>query len=262
MTRYPWFRNRPATRPLAVAIVFACAAAQAGAQSPAVPVEKAAVEKSAPAPAATSAPVPAAPAKTDAGAAAGSSSAAPSTTAPDATPKSDAASRGTARAGESPPAAEPAYTGPLAPLAWLNGCWKGSVGVGRRQREFREYWHPLRGNLMVGVGHNALPDQTVSFEYLRLEPRDDAVYYVAAQVGKPVVAFKLAETRREGGDEIFTFRTGGTGFPTYITYRRASLGWLYVEVGGRVSDKGAERDHKVTYPFRRVDCESGEFVKK
>ena len=159
-------------------------------------------------------------------------------------------------------AEEPVPEGPLGPLAWLNGCWKGAVGAGARVREFREYWHPLRGNLMVGVGHNALANQTVSYEYLRLEPRGSDVYYVATPADRPAVAFKLSETRREGKDDLFTFRTAGSGFPTAITYRRGTLGWLYVEVAGRVNDKGAERDHKVTYPFRRVDCESGEFIKK
>jgi hypothetical protein len=145
-------------------------------------------------------------------------------------------------------------TGPLAPLAWLSGCWRGEVN----KREFREFWLPLRGNLMVGVSRNALPERTVSFEYLRLEPRADGVYYVTTSMGKTDAAFKLAPTKRDGNDEIFTFQRGGTEFPTVLTYRRAGGGWLYVEVAGQAQGK----DHKVTYPFRRVDCESGDFIRK
>ena len=145
-------------------------------------------------------------------------------------------------------------TGPLAPLAWLSGCWRGEVN----KREFREFWLPLRGNLMVGVSRNALPERTVSFEFLRLEPRADGVYYVPTTMGKTEAAFKLAPTKRDGNDEIFTFQRGGTEFPTALSYRRAGGGWLYVEVAGQAQGK----DHKVTYPFRRVDCESGEFIRK
>lgn len=145
-------------------------------------------------------------------------------------------------------------TGPLAPLAWLSGCWRGEVN----KREFREFWQPLRGNLMVGVSRNALPERTISFEYLRLEPRSDGVYYVTMPMGKTEAAFKLASTKRDGNDETFTFQRGGTEFPTALSYRRGGGGWLYVEVAGQAQGK----DHKVTYPFRRVDCESGEFIRK
>jgi hypothetical protein len=145
-------------------------------------------------------------------------------------------------------------TGPLAPLAWLSGCWRGEVN----KREFREFWLPLRGNLMVGVSRNALPERTVSFEFLRLEPRADGIYYVTTSMGKTEAAFKLAPTKRDGNDEIFTFQRGGTEFPTALSYRRAGGGWLYVEVAGQAQGK----DHKVTYPFRRVDCESGDFIRK
>jgi hypothetical protein len=145
-------------------------------------------------------------------------------------------------------------TGPLAPLAWLSGCWRGEVN----KREFREFWQPLRGNLMVGVSRNALPERTVSFEFLRLEPRADGVYYVTTSMGKTEAAFKLASTKRDGNDETFTFQRGGTEFPTALSYRRGAGGWLYVEVAGQAQGK----DHKVTYPFRRVDCESGEFIRK
>lgn len=148
----------------------------------------------------------------------------------------------------------PPPTGPLAPVAWLAGCWRGEVN----KREFREFWQPLRGNLMVGVSRNALPERTISFEYLRLETRADGVYYVSAPMGKNEMAFKLAPPTKDGSDDIFTFRRGGNEFPTTLTYRRAGGGWLYVEVAGQAQGK----DHKVIYPFRRVDCETGEFLRR
>ncbi len=148
----------------------------------------------------------------------------------------------------------PPPTGPIAPLAWLNGCWAGNVN----QRDFREYWHPLRGGMMVGVGHNAMRDRTVSFEHLRLESKPDGVFYIATTVGEKEVPFKLTDTKKEGPDEIFTFTNGANPFPQIISYRRATDGWLYVEVAGKQNGK----DSKVIYPFRRVSCETGEFIRK
>lgn len=182
--------------------------------------------------------------------------------APKEAPAKDAATPATNAApapgapGKAAPAekAAPVPTGPLAPLAWLNGCWAGTVN----NREFREYWHPLRGGMMVGVGHNAMPERTVSYEHLRLESKPDGVFYVATPSGQKEVPFKLTDTRREGPDEIFLFTNGANPFPTSIIYRRATGGWLYVEVAG----KDKEKDHKVTYPFRRVSCETGEFIRK
>jgi len=150
--------------------------------------------------------------------------------------------------------ATPPATGPLAPLAWLNGCWAGTVN----ERDFREYWHPLRGGMMVGVGHNAFRDRTVSYEHLRLESKADGIYYVATTVGQKEVPFKLTDTKTEGPDQIFTFTNGANAFPQVIIYRRATDGWLYVEVGG----KQAGKDQKVIYPFRRLSCETGEFIRR
>jgi Domain of unknown function (DUF6265) len=170
-------------------------------------------------------------------------------------PKGGAKGEESARSAAPPGVGDaPAPTGPLAPLAWLTGCWWGDVN----KHEFREYWHPLRGDMMVGVSRMSLPDKVVSYEYLRLESRPDGVYYVAVPRGKPETAFKLAVTKKDGTDEIFTFGVPGTGFPTSLTYRRAGGGWLYVEVAGVVQGK----EQKVTYPFRRVSCETGEFIRK
>jgi hypothetical protein len=161
----------------------------------------------------------------------------------------------------SPPSEKPAETrapdaGPLTPLAWLEGCWRGTVN----KREFREQWMPLRGNLLLGVSQTVIGGTTDGYEYLRLEPRPDGIHYVVWQPGKSEVAYRLAEQRvdrtMERNDEIFGFVNPGAGFPEKITYRRGSEGWLYAAVEGKIS--GADR--QVTYPMRRIDCESGEFI--
>lgn len=167
-----------------------------------------------------------------------------------------------APAAEPPPASSTATpagaaTVPALPaMAWLEGCWQGKVN----RREFRETWMPLRGGLMLGVSQTVLADKTVDYEYLRLETRPEGVYYVATPAGKAETAWRLAEEKVNDQDDshTFSFVDPAREFPTRIGYRRASEGWLYTEVEGKVN--GSER--KVIYPMRRIDCQSGELIAK
>jgi hypothetical protein len=145
-------------------------------------------------------------------------------------------------------------TGPLAPLAWMRGCWEGKVN----QRDFREEWLPTAGDMMIGVSQTTLRDKTVDFEYLRLESRPDGVFYIAAPSGKNEAAFRLAGQTTSGGDEVFTFvsATPGAEYPQRIIYRHASEGWLYATVEGKI--KGV--DKQVIFPMRHVDCQTGAVV--
>ena len=144
----------------------------------------------------------------------------------------------------------------LEPLAWLEGCWRGEVN----QREYREHWMPLRGGMLIGVSQTVMQGKMQGYEYLRLESRADGVYYIAAPSGKAEAAFRLEEQTvdktGDRNDTIFTFANPRPEFPQRIVYRRASEGWLYATVEGKVG--GADR--QVTYPMRRIDCESGEFI--
>jgi len=139
-------------------------------------------------------------------------------------------------------------------LAWLDGCWRGDVA----QYEFREHWLPLRGGLMVGAGHVVFQGKTQDYGYLRLETRPDGIYYVAISSAKKETPFKLTAAAAEDKDTIFTFTNPGDEFPKRIIYRRGIDGWLYATVEGKVNGE----DKKVIYPMRRVDCQSGEFIRK
>jgi Domain of unknown function (DUF6265) len=142
----------------------------------------------------------------------------------------------------------------LASLSWLDGCWRGEVA----QYEFREHWLPLRGGLMVGAGHVVFQGKTQDYGYLRLETRPDGVYYVSISSAKKEAAFKLASATIDDKDTIFTFASPGDEFPQRVVYRRGVEGWLYASVEGKV--KGEEK--KVIYPMRRVDCQSGDLLRK
>jgi hypothetical protein len=145
-------------------------------------------------------------------------------------------------------------TSTLEPFGWLHGCWDGKVNL----REFREEWLPLRGDMMVGVSQTVMQARTLDFEYLRLESRPEGIYYVAVPAGKKETSFRLAGKTQDGASEIFTFENPTEEFPQRIIYRRGTEGWLYATVEGQLN--GVPRS--VIYPMRRVDCVSGEFIRK
>jgi len=157
-----------------------------------------------------------------------------------------------------PPAAESARAAAppleLASLAWLDGCWRGEVA----QYEFREHWLPLSGGLMVGAGHVVFQGKTQDYGFLRLETRQDGVYYVSISSARKEAAFRLTATTIDDKDTIFTFTNPVDEFPLRVVYRRGTEGWLYAAVEGKV--KGEETT--VIYPMRRVDCQSGDILRK
>ena len=186
-----------------------------------------------------------------------------------------------ARAETAPAASEPAAPSSasttLEALAWLRGCWLGSVN----RREFLEQWSPPRGGMMVGFSHTVVApkyqgtvkekmeaaekapadpskDKTQDFEYLRLEQRADGVYYVAVPSGKREVAFKLSEVSEESGAKVFTFTNVVDEFPQRLIYRRGKEGWLYAQVTGKTGVAGSD----IVYPMQHVDCATDALLKE
>jgi len=143
----------------------------------------------------------------------------------------------------------------MSELSWLSGCWGGKVN----QRDFREQWMPLRGSTLLGIGSTEFQDKLSSYEYLRIESRADGIFYVALPSEQKEAAFKLVSAVRDEREKatIFTFENPQHDFPQRITYRRGTEGWLYATIEG----KSQGQDRQVTYPFRRIDCESGEFIR-
>lgn len=139
----------------------------------------------------------------------------------------------------------------LAPFAWLEGCWKGDVN----HREFREFWMPARGNVMIGVGQLSWNGAMQDYQYLRLEAKDGVVFSQFSGDRKPY-AFKLVSTATDEKDTVFTFDHTEATFPEHLVYRRGAGGWLYETVEGTLDGK----PKTVIYPLHRVDCETGELV--
>jgi hypothetical protein len=168
----------------------------------------------------------------------------------------EAPSRLRASTAPSPAAAQapPPATGPVAPLAWLAGCWQGSVN----ERDFREQWLPYRGGMLVGAGQQVMKGAMQDYEFLRIEPRADGVYFSQFGGDRKETSFRLESTTTDANDTVFTFANTAPTFPGHLVYRRGTEGWLYETIEGRLNGS----DKKVIYPLRRVDCETGELILK
>src|SRR5690606_34973039 len=108
-----------------------------------------------------------------------------------------------------PLAPAPAQASALEPLAWLVGCWSnpsGDPGSG-------EYWQPLAGGTMLGVGRLVRDGATVEYEFLRLhEDEQGRVVYTAAPSGQALTSFVASDVAMDAA----TFENPAHDFPQKI----------------------------------------------
>ena len=146
-------------------------------------------------------------------------------------------------------------------LAWMSGDWQTAAG-GRAQIE--EHWTTPAGGSMIGMGRTIAGDKTVEFEYLRLEQRADAIYYVAHPKARcPGTDFKL--TRLSAKEAVF--ENPQHDFPKRVTYQKNSDGSLTASIDGgegtksqkfayfpmRLSDAGGYPDYARLHRFKPVE---------
>ena len=106
----------------------------------------------------------------------------------------------------------------LTDISWISGDWQTAPG-GRRQIE--EHWTAAAGGSIMGVSRTIAGDKTVEFEYLRIEQRADAIYYVAHPKARcPGTDFKL--TRATATEAVF--ENPQHDFPKRIIYRKTDDG--------------------------------------
>ena len=112
----------------------------------------------------------------------------------------------------------------VADLAWIAGNWQTSPG---KRAQVDEHWTSPSGGSLIGMSRTVVGDKTVEFEYLRIEQRADAIYYVAHPKARcPGTDFKL--TRLAGQEAVF--ENPAHDFPKRIIYRKNSDGSLVATI--------------------------------
>ena len=130
----------------------------------------------------------------------------------------------------------------ISEVAWIAGDWQTAPG-GRAQIE--EHWMQPAGGSMLGMSRTVAGGRTAEFEYLRLEQRADAVYYVAHPKARcPGTEFKL--TRRTGQEAVF--ENPQHDFPKRIIYRKNADGSLTASID---AGEGTKSQSYAFLPMKR-----------
>ena len=114
----------------------------------------------------------------------------------------------------------------LADLAFIAGQWQTERGKAR----IEERWTQPAGGMMLGTGQTVSGERTVEFEFLRIEKRDDGIFYVAQPNGRPPTDFKLVRLEKQRA----VFENLGHDFPQRIIYEKKPDGSLAARVEGYV----------------------------
>ncbi len=129
----------------------------------------------------------------------------------------------------------------IADLTWLAGSWHTT---GKRA-QVDEYWSAPAGGSLIGMSRTIVGDKTVEFEYVRIEQRTDAIYYVAHPKARcPGTDFKL--TRLSGQEVIF--ENPAHGFPKRIIYRKTLDGSLVASID---AGEGTKSQNFSYLPFEK-----------
>lgn len=117
----------------------------------------------------------------------------------------------------------------LTHLSWLTGTWQVTEGSATTE----EHWRPARGGMMLGVSQTVRDGATSAFEHLRIEARQNGVFYVASPNDATPTEFELVDQ----SDWRAVFENPEHDFPTRIIYSRDGSR-LTARVEGPTGDGG------------------------
>lgn len=132
---------------------------------------------------------------------------------------------------------------PIGILAWMAGCWRGTLSNGAT---YEEFWLPPYGGTLVGAARMAMEGRTLSTEFLRIVEDHGTIVYLAQPGGREVTAFPAIQLT----DSNATFENPEHDFPQRILYKFSPPDSLTARIEG-------ERDGQprtMEFPLARVDC--------
>ncbi len=101
----------------------------------------------------------------------------------------------------------------LPALAFLVGDWRSGAGDTFAQ----EVWLEPAGTSMLGLNRTVRGSETVAFEFLRIEAREDGITYLAAPGGRhPPTPFQLVRLEAK----LVIFENPDHDFPQRVIYQR------------------------------------------
>lgn len=148
----------------------------------------------------------------------------------------------------STPTAGSAQEPTLDDLAFMVGCWQGTLADGT---VIREQYSPPRGGLMLGWSQITGGAETLFFEFSKVHESGSQILYTPFPQGRGSVSFTLVTIQREAGAVEAVFENPEHDFPQRIAYRRQADGSLQARVEG---PRGGETVSE-SYLLRPVACD-------
>jgi hypothetical protein len=123
-------------------------------------------------------------------------------------------------------------------LSFISGDWEMKTDTGRTQ----ENWTHPDGGSMLGTGRVIRDEKMVFFEFLRIETRNDNLFYVAQPGGGSGTVFRLTSLEKKTA----VFENPKHDFPKKITYRLEEDGSLLARIEG----DGTETEKPKEFRFK------------
>lgn len=134
---------------------------------------------------------------------------------------------------------------PVAPLAWLQGCWRATDGA---EPGSGEQWMAAAGGTVIGTSRTVKNGKTVAYEFIQIrEIAPGKLAYIVQPSGRPLTTFPLARA----SDTEFVFENPEHEFPQRIIYRRDGNQKLDARIEGQAGGKAKGID----FPMQRVSCD-------
>lgn len=132
---------------------------------------------------------------------------------------------------------------PVERVAWLAGCWEGTMASGA---VYEEVWLPPRGGTLAGVARMTRGGRTFSIESMTIVDDAGTLVYLARPAGQPETPFRAVEVSSTAA----VFENPDHDFPQRIVYRHTPPDTLHARIEG---ERGGE-PRSMDFPLVRVPC--------
>ena len=134
----------------------------------------------------------------------------------------------------------------LSKVTWLSGCWERQNE--KAGRTTFEQWTRPDGGTLLGIGRTIADGKLVSWEFMRIEPKDGSAVF-SAQLPSSAVATPFGLKSATATELVF--ENLQNDFPQRVIYRTKGSEILEARIEGKID--GNERG--IDFSFKRVRCE-------
>jgi hypothetical protein len=132
----------------------------------------------------------------------------------------------------------------IADLGGMAGCWERTDAA--KKLLITEQWMSPAGTSILGMGRTVKDGKTTGWEFMRIEKRDDGLYFVSRpKENAEETAFKLI--RSTLGELVFENKEHD--FPQRVIYKLQGE-----KMTGRIEGTMNGKERGIDFPYVRVKC--------